>query len=780
MIQQLWPVLLSYLTRKTFWLCALLYALLLWLHFSLPVRSQPLLWRETQVRWLPQREFDGTTAFLNWPATDEELRELRGLWIHGQIVVPGSQPGPDGKPTLSLKLDQQVGPEHLAKLEKCIQLTELHWLSVELTPEAGQSIGKLTGLRHLELSLTGSPVSSLRFLPSLPNLQVFQVPAIPPAELNLLGRHPNLRTIELNDFIPHRPLSGTLDQKPWDIWNQPATLHQAVQIEQVIIKPVSQHRRARLEGVPFREIPRDAILAAAPVSKTLCAELAKLPRLRAVEIRDPKLSWPGEIMDDRGVREALASRPDVNVNPIAHGIESVISPFGAISTVLALLMIGLQLFSHLGSSGAAVAPRFARPHLLVAGGLLTAHLTLVTSIMVINRNAAWLPALSVTTAIPAAFSILAAIAVRRPAYLPIVLSTGFVMLMFISFLVPVTLSRFTNNDFFDGRNYWIPGSILVLAFAVLAGFGQLAVRLPRQLSEAGIPLGMALIPTLQHVQLLWMKMSHQTDKAGRGFRLFDQKLEAFLARHGNCRPSQQWQAADPISRQSVLLLCALGPWLILGIYSLVYGLLSGQILTTRQFAMSSIAVGTYSLTFTVLMLAAGSQGRRQMLQQELIRPMRRSDMVREICWSAWTNAWPAAVLTFFYLAALTVMCLSGSSDSEASPLPGMLCSHALVCLTMPLMIWGGALHALSLSSQFLRGVTFVALYILLMISGGTGGLHSLAIIRSIPEMPGMPHSTSLHTTTISFATGGCCLVCGTGLILWSHRRLLRVEWGITG
>lgn len=302
MIRQLRHVVQTYTSRKVLWLLATFYLLFMVINATDATntwRDQPLLWQETQVQWAPRKIFDGMTAFLNWAATDDELRELRGLQINGQYVVMSEQLGKDGKPPATLQVDSDMTPEHLTKLTKCVRLTELHLLTVERTPELGQALAKLPSLQHLELTLIGRPVPSLEFLPALANLRFFQVPQVPVAELGLLAKHPLLQTIELNDRYPPNERVNSRLPILGEIWQQPATLHQATQIERVIIKPWNEHTRAIFEGVPYDQIPDSAVHSAVPVSESLRSELAKLPNLNAVEIRD---FWGGGLYERSTIR----------------------------------------------------------------------------------------------------------------------------------------------------------------------------------------------------------------------------------------------------------------------------------------------------------------------------------------------------------------------------------------------------------------------------------------------------------------------------------------------
>lgn len=771
MIRQLRHVIQTYTSRKVFWLLATLYLLFTAIQVTdadNTWRDQPRLWRETQVQWAPRKIFDGMTAFLNWPATDDELRELRGLQINGEYVVMSDQLGKDGKPPATLQLDSDVTPEHLSKLAKCVQLTELHLLTVELTPELGQTLAKLPNLQHLELTLIGRPVPSLEFLPTLANLRFFQVPQAPLAELGLLAKHPLLQTIELNDSYPPRERVNSRLPILGEIWQQPATLHQATQIERVIIKPLNEHTRALFEGVPYDQIPPSSVHTAVPVSEPLRSELAKLPNLNAVEIRDPWGGWPARTIDDPGVRQVLADRPEVAINPVVRNLASVISPFAAFSSTLVLIAIGIQLFSQFGTSWSQTVPGFAKPHLITAAALLLVHLSVSTTIMVIHRDIAWLPAFAILAAIPAAGAVVAAGVARMPTMLPLLLPLAFASAVPLSLAGTTILRALGGEAFIDGQRPLTTLLMLVIEFAALLWSALSLIDLARRFSEAGIPGGLGFVQTIQQMQMQKLNPTGTTKhRIGRNRLLLDRRLDSLLASEATDR-RRQWRAGEPTSWRHLMPMCLFIPWLTVGVFMLTMGLLSGQVMSAASYVFFSVYLGTFSLTFATLVVAGGSQERRTLIQQELLRPMLRGELHQHLRTSMWIDLWPAALITLGYLIAVPFVYSWGPSSWISQAWVGNAAGHVLLCLTLPLLIWGALLLLLTIHSSFWRVLLILLGYILLF-----GFVQAFMIFRIFPT-----------TQSSWFATSGMlwfsaiCLILGTLLAYWANRRLPHVEWGV--
>lgn len=775
MIRQLRHVVQTYTSRKVFWLLAICYLLLTAIQATDPDntwRDQPLLWRETQVQWAPRKIFDGMTAFLNWPATDDELRELRGLQINGEYVVMSDQLGKDGKPLATLQLDSAITAAHLDKLTKCVHLTELHLLTVELTPELGQALAKLPSLQHLELTLIGSPVPSLEFLPTLANLRFFQVPQVPVAELGLLAKHPLLQTIALDDRYPPRGrvnLGNPNLDEIWqrEIWQQPATLHQATQIERVIIKPLNEHTRAIFEGVPYDQIPPSAVHTAVPISEPLRSELAKLPNLNAVEIRDPWGGWPVRTIDDPGLRQALADRPEVAINPVVRNLASVISPFAAFSSALVLIAIGIQLFSQFGASSSQTTPGFAKPHLITAATLLLAHLSISTSIMVLHRDTAWLPAFAILAVIPAAGAAVAAVAARMPTMLPLLLPLTFASTVPLSLAGPTALRVLGGEAFIDGQRPLTTLLILAIEFVAFAWAARSLIQLTRGFSEAGIPGGLGFVQTIQQMQMQKLNPLGPTKhRIGRNRLLLDRRLDSLLASEAPDR-RRQWRAGEPTSWRHLMPMCLFIPWLTVGVFMLTMALLSGQTMSLTSYVFFSVYLGTLSLAFATLIVASGSQERRSVIQQELLRPMFRGELHQHLQTSIWIDLWPAALITLGYLSAVPFVYQWGPPDWTSRAWVGDAIGHALLCLALPVLIWGGLLLLLTIHHSFWRVLLILLGYILLF-----GSVQAFVIFRMLPSM----QSSWIATAGISWFAAAC-LFLGTLLAYWANRRLPHVEWG---
>ncbi len=779
MVHQLIHVLKTYLTRKLLWLLAAVYALTIWCEANVPIRQTPLLWNEIQTQWLPRKEFDGLTAFLDWQANDDDLRELRGLTLKGQFVEGMDHIGPEGKPAPTLKLDHKVLPEHLSKLAKCVRLTELHWFTVELSPEVGQTLANLPQLRQLELTLMGAPFPSLEHLPTMPELEIFQIPGIPPAELGSLAKHPRLRTIVLQDSIPYGPLAGTIDTSRYEIWRQPSTLRRAAQIEQVIIKPASEYEMAVREGVPHYRIAPDAVYKGVPISESLRSELAKLPNLKAVEVRDPWGGWPARVIDDPGLRQSLAGHPNVAFNPMAFKSESLLSPFAGFSSVVLLVILGLQMFSHFATSASHTMPNFAKPHLIIAAIVLIVHVALVAGITVVRRDVAGLPAIVLTLALPVIGILIASLLSLRPATFPLLFPLTFAGIMTMFTVGPVLVNLLGANEFFHGNQPVRALVILACEIAVVFWAIRSLVRLPRSFSEAGIPVGLGFSQTLQQLQMRKLNQSGAALRSGRlNTKFFERRLEAFLAAEerkssGVANAVQQWRAGEPANQLSILLMCLLGPWLLVGLFSLVFGLMSGQWVSGKLFVFYCVVFGTFSFTVATLVRCMGTYSRRPVLAQELLRPMRRSEMIQHLRSSMWSDLRPAFIVTLGYLLTLLLIHSWGPRSWSSQTLAEVSFSHAMLVLALPVPIWGGTVFLLSVRKEFWLGTVIAIAYFALFVVTQIYTMARLIDVTQIPE------ATAIATAA-SYWIAGTCVVIGITLAWWGDRRLPQVEWGATG
>jgi hypothetical protein len=769
MLLQLRHILKSYTRRKLFWLLACFYVFFTGLEASMPRKAEPLLWREVQVQWLPRQSFDGVTAFLEWPATDHELRELRNLQIVGHRIVKSDKPGPDGKPMATLEPDAEVTPELLAKLAKCVQLTELHWLSVLMTPELGETLAKLPNLRHLELSLIGSPTPSLESLPTLSQLRFFQVPAVPPCELGLLAKHPLLTTVEVQDSVPIDLVPRTLSKQAENVWMRPSTLHEAVRIEKLIIKQANEHTKAFFEGVPYSQIPNDASQKSVPVSESLCADLAKLPNLRAVEIRDTWAGWPAKMSDDLGVGRALAERPDVAINPVVRDFGSTMSTFHAFSATIVLAILAIQLYSQFSVSWSCTVPSFARPHLIVAGGLLLMHLAIMTAILYCRRDVALVPAFALAAAFPTLNALLIGITSRRPSLIPLLFPLLFALAM--GLIAVVHFQNFGIADLLDGRRPIIASLTILVEATVLSWAGQSLITLPRRLAEAGIPMGLGFTQTLQHLQLQKLRQPKSINRTTAvRWRLLNMRIESFLSSKDYSDRRKQWRAAEPGGWQNLLPLCILIPWVVVGTFTFTMRLLGQQGITPELFVFYSVLMGTLSLALATLVLAGGSQSRRLMFQQELLRPMLRKEMETHIRTAIWADLWPPLLIMIAYLLVLAAI-HSWGPPGWSNPSWGVnMIGHALLCLTLPLPIWAGLLWLLTIQREMWRVFAVLVGYFVLF-----GFCQAIVMAKLLPFS-----NTSVFASIASYLVAGICILLG-GILAWlAHRRLPNVEWGRTG
>ena len=771
MYSQLKFVCKSYLCRKIFLLLAAFYVLFTWAETTVPVRDTPLLWQETQVRWMPQMAFTGMTAFLNWQATDEELGQLRGLTLQGDFVVPSDKLGSNGKPALTLELDAVVTPDHLAKLAKCIQLRELTWFGVEMTPEVGETLAKLPNLQQLKLALIGSPTPSLKALPMLANLRFFQVPVVPPSELGLLAKHPLLTIVELRDSLPLRPLPGELRRERYDIWQEASTLQEAKQIERVIILPMSEYSKAIGEGTPPDHIPNAAMQRAVPISDTLRAAVAELPNLKAVEIRELWGGWPARMIEDPGMRQALISRHDVALNPVALNGESLLPPFAGFTTAIVLVVIAMQLFAQFDSSWSRTVPAFARPHLIVAALLMVVHLLISSIILILRGHVDFLPALSIAAVLPAVGVFIGALLSRRPMMLAVFIPLGFASLM-ATIVGSQFLFRSTNwNSYVNGGQLGLTIAILLVEFAAILWAGRSAMEWSLRLNEAGIPVGLGPIQTLQQFQMQRQKPSdHSTTGIAWSFRLFDRRVDSYLNGKSFTNRRRQWRAVEPSNWRTILSMCLVCPWLFVGVFTLTRNLLSGQVTSLASYGFYSVFLGSFSLAVGTLIIAGGCQMRRSVLGQELLRPMLREDMVKMLRTSIWIDLWPAVLLTLAYLIAIIFVHAWGPVAWSSPSWKSTLLGQVLLCLTLPIPVWGGALLLLTIPSVFWRAFLIIL-----------GVVFAFGVVQPVVMLTmSQPMQIGQSATIITLAScglAGLCLIGGTTLVCWANRRLPQVEWG---
>ena len=771
MLPQLRHTLMSYAHRKLFWLLACFYIFFTGLEATIPRRAQPLLWRETQVRSLPQQHFDGVTAFLDWPATDEELRELRSLRIVGHRIVKSDKLDPNGKPMAMLEQDAEITSEHLAKLAKCVQLTELHWFSVSMTPKFGEALARLPNLRHLELSLIGSPTPSLQSLPPLSQLRFFQVPSVPPAELGLLARHPLLTTVELQDSVPIGESVFGLSEQAQAVWRQPSTLHEAIQIERLIIRQASEHTKAVFEGIPYDRIPMDATQKSIPVSELLTTSLAKLPNLKAVEIRDAWAGGPVKMSDDPGVLGALSQRPDVSINPVVRSFESTMSTFHAFSATIVIAILGIQLYSQFSASWSRTVPSFASPHLIVAGGLLLTHLVIMAAILHGFRSVAVIPAFALAGAFPALGALLIGIASRRPALIPLLFPLLFASAMGLVGVAPFYFQNTGFADLLDGRRPFMKVLVILVEIAVFSWAGHSLMTLPRRLAEAGIPMGLGFTQTLQHLQMKKLQQPKSTNRPMEfKLRLLNARIESFLVSKDYSDRRRQWRAGEPGGWQNLLPMCIMVPWIVVGTFALMMRLMGQHSITPELFVFFSVLLGTLSLALATLVLAGGGLSRRPILQQELLRPMLRKEMGQHVGTSIWVDLWPPLFLTLVYLFVLTAIHSWGPLAWSSPSWSVNTLGHALFCMTLPLPIWAGLLWLLTIQKEMWRVfLGFVGYFVLF------GLCQAIVLAKLLPFS-----STSTFAAIASYLGAGVCILLGTVLAWLAHRRLPNVEWGRTG
>lgn len=772
MIRQLKQVCKSYLCRKMFWPLAVLYVIFTCIDASLPSRDTPLLWQQTQVRWMPQQSFEGVTAFLNWQATDDELQQLQALTLSGYLVVPSNKFGSNGKPALAMEDDAVATSAHLAKLAKCTQLRELTWIDVEMTPEIGRTLAKLPHLQQLKLSLRGTPNPSLEALPTLANLRFFQVPMVPPSELGLLAKHPLLTTVELQDSVPMGPLPGELSRGRFEIWQEASTLQEAKQIEKVIIRQMTEHTKASMAGSPNDQIATDATQRGIPISSTLRSAVAELPNLKAVEIHDWRGDSPPTMIDDPGMRQALASRHDVVLNPVALNVESLLPLFAGFNTAIVLVVIGFQLFAQFGASRSRTVPGFARPHLLVAAVLLLAHVLILSMILTLRRHVDFLPALSIAAAMPAVSVLIVALLLKRPTLFFLVIPFGGFGLIAMTVGSQFLFRAGVEEAYLNGQQPGMTLAMLVVEIAAILWAGRSVLPLSHRFNEAGIPVGLGMFQTLRQLQTQRLKRPVQsTARSEWGLTQLDRRIDSYLKGKSFANRRRQWRAVEPTNWRTILWMCLVCPWIGVGAYTLAESMLSGRVINLTSYVYYSVFLGGFSLTLGTLIIAAGCQMRRPVLGQELLRPMLREDMLKMLRTSMWIDVWPALLLTLGYLIALTFIHSWGPAAGSSVPWKSTLLGQILLCFTLPLSVWGGALFLLTIPSAFWRTL-LVALAIVLLFAGVQPAVRFAATSPAVQIDP-----STTNAALASYGLAGACLIIGITLGYSAIRRLPHVEWG---
>lgn len=756
MFARLRAVWTTYRTRKLLWLLAGLYGLMNVGSWMAPPRRFPVLHAVFDTRWQPRREFRGLTEFANWDATDDELRELRGLSLDGGY--------PDH--------DNRWTPEVIEKLGRCTGLRELHLLNVELTPAVGAALGQLQSLQHLQLSLTGSPVPSMAYLPPLASLTRFQVPVVPQFELGLLAQHPRLRLVELRDHRPLPPVPGSLNpEQEQAAWQRPSTLHEARQIEQIVIQPQSEAGRLLAESGRYDERPAEAYFQTAPVTSELCAELARLPNLRLVEVRSAAGRWPPELTDDAGVRAALAGRtPAVRLNPTSVDLSGPGWLLGGQAAVLWLLLLGLQLSAQFSSGYSRVLPGYARPHLCGALGLLGLHVGLQTLITMRNYDARLLPALATACVLPGLCAVLSGAAIRHLRRLNLV---GLVPLWLV--IGGMFGARLFNAALIGA---YLQGEYPVVALGLLAG-GLTAIvwggrsweRLARELAELGIRTGVGWQQFLQQIQMLNLRDREATPGRRLRFNPWD-RIDVYLQRLVSAADRttrgwrlDRWRCGEPQPRKLGMVLAALLLPTFLSVTALgTYRVLVRQPVELREIVAYAVLGGPFMAPFCMWLQVSGLLGRRPLLGQELLRPMTRREVCDLIVWSVWYDLWPALLIALGY-ALLSPLVLAWTPPEWLVGSEPALAAYGVLCAALVFVVWLGAVYVQTIERAWLRTCTLIAVFFL------------LTALLQFGVMAALFGWASARSGQLFLAAAIICSL--LAMVLWrvSRRRLPQVEWG---
>jgi len=790
MLAQLRAVWMTYRTRKILWLPAAIYALLMFVMYMAPPRRVSILGPELETRWLPRQEFQGVTAFLNWNATDQELRELSGLKIQGWYLVeqnPIVDQSDTQSPSLSVDKpkrrqslmvhDHLLTAEHLEKLGRCTGLRELRLLTVDLTPEVGAVLAKLQNLRVLELNLIGSPIPSLENLPALANLTTFRVPTVPPSDLGLLAKHPNLRLIELADHPAPKLIPGSSSSnKKRDRWSKPSTLHEATQLQKIIICPESEHMRQLAERVPYRKIPEAARSQTLPVIPELCEELSQLPNLTHVEVSDAGSGWPRTMVDDPGVRAALAGRrPAVKLNPFQSDTMGIGLILGGQCTLLIICFIGSQLVAQMGSAWSRVLPGYARPHLIVAFVFLATHIGIQTMFIIRDNKAALLPALAMATFLPAILSVVFAVVSRHLRLLPY---AGFMPLILIGVILSA-MPLFTPQRataYLQGDNLMQSVVLLVVSLIAIIWSWRRWNELANSLSEFGIANGQGWFPFMQQLQMKNLaeteaKTKRKTSMPGRRWRgvwgMVDQHIEWVNSITDFSTTSARitrWRCGESTLRKRGIILIALCmPWLFCGIALGVFSFLSHTPFDLRKFIFHSVVAGPLIAPFVMWMLAIGMLARRPLLSQELLRPISRQEFNNDLKLSVWHDIWPGLLIATSYALCIPLV-LPWAPKNWILSTP-MIMSYLFYCAASVAFVWLGVLLTMTIQRTWLRMLLLISIGAVLPITFQFGAMTVVLGDRLF-----------LTYGVVPVFLLGFFLV--TGITGWfAFRRLPNVEWG---
>ncbi len=770
MINKLWHVLSTYLHRKSLWFAALVYVLFMIAAWNMPVRETPRLWMESQVTWLPKQEFDGVSAFLQWSATAQELEELKSLTIHGNYAITSDKLGEDGKPLHELKHDANASREFLQKLTQCIHLRELHLLSFDMTPELGQAIARLASLDRLELTLNGRPIPSMADLPSLNQLRYFQVPHVPVSELGLLAKHPQLKTIELQDW-PTTSIDSTAA-----VWREPSTLHQATQIEQVILKPINRLTWSMMQ-FELRPMSPDESNEAMPFNQALIDSLAQLPQLHAVEVRDPWGGWPARTIESQQVIKALAGRSDINVNPVVRSTESITNPFGFVATLTVIAIVLTQLFDHFGAGISRTVPGFAAPHFIVAGGLLLLQLLIAAALLVSRHQLAWLPAIAICAAVPAVVAIAVGWVTRHPRSLPLMFAFGIWTVLGFVFASGALLKWMGGDDFLYASNTSMLGTSMLLVAIEFAGLAWAAAgihQLSLQLEEANLPAGLGILQTIKQMQLQKVGQANATGvKRTPAWRLLDQKLDAFLQERPQFDEAsyrrRQWHAANVGNWKATLLGCAIAPWALLGIFCLTFGVISGQYTSLHSYTFYCLAAGTFCWVMYAVIVSSYQLMRRPVYEQELLRPMWRHELNQRLEESPLVMSWPALAASLVYMVIYTIYSQNDlPEDGVSQAMAAMRVPHLLLAVTCPLPLLANSTLLVTIASEFWRGVIAFAIQFSLFMF-----VQMFLITRLFNQSVSMQATSAVVYIVVVVCVGLAML------IQWRvHKRLAKMQWGL--
>ena len=780
MFAQLHAVWITYRSRKLLWLLAAIYAFFTFASYMSPPRRFSVLGPQMETHWLPRQEFQGMTTFLDWNASDEQLRELKGLKIEGSYFVQWNPPAdqPDARPPLPhlehlkpgqsyMVDDHSWTAEHFEKLGRCTALRELRLLSVELTPELGAVLAKLQNLRELELTLIGSPTPSLEHLPTLSNLSTFRVPWVPLSDLGLLAKHPNLRLIELPDHPAPKPIPGALSfNEELNRWSKPSTLHEATQLQQVIICPQSEYMQQLAERVPHQEIPTTAFSQTVPVNLDLCKELARLPNLTDVEVRSASGSWPSEMIEDSGVRAALAERrPAVKLNPSQSESMGIALILGGQCTLLLACLLGWQLVAQMGSAWSRVLPGYARPHLTFALVILAAHVV-IQSMFIMRRNndAALFPSLALATILPALISVMFAYLSRHLTLLPFF---GFLPVIFIG-IGALSLKLFTPprlDAFLDGELIMQATVLLAVNLGAIAWSWRRWPELARSLAELGVATGQGWFRFQQQLQMKFL--SNTEAKVSMPSRMLDQQIERVSSfTDFSTTPARitRWRCGEPtLRKRGIILFGLLMPLLFCCISFGVYSFLSQTPFDLKKILFFTVLSGPLTATFGMWMLAGGMLGRRPLLSQELMRPVSRQEFTSYLAWSLWHDFWPSLLIALGYALCIPlVLPLAPENSILNTPL---LSSYVVYCPASAAFIWLAVLLVMTIQRTWLRTFYLILVGIVELISLQFGVILIAVGDRSFPISWVIPEILL-----------GFLLV--TAIVGWlAFRRLPQVEWG---